>query len=82
MGVLAGLEAAVEELCGTDPPAWARCLNRLEAVATRAAAAFEARQRLGEDRQPNLLDLARTPAQRRADAVVEMARRAGKYQPR
>ena len=40
----------------------------------------EARERLGDDARDTELrdsDLARTPAQRRADALVEMARRAG-----
>jgi hypothetical protein len=39
----------------------------------------EAKERLG--REPKLVDLFRTPAQRRADAVVEMARRARAMPP-
>jgi hypothetical protein len=39
----------------------------------------QARTRLGGE--PTVADLARTPAQRRADAVVEMARRAGAAPP-
>jgi Domain of unknown function (DUF222)/HNH endonuclease len=47
-------------------------LERLESELFEAEWA-EAREAIGRD--PNLLDLARTPAQRRADALVEMATR-------
>lgn len=48
MGVLAKLEEAIEELCGTDPASLGdaeamvvlhRCAHRLEAAMTRAAVA-------------------------------------------
>lgn len=57
-GVLEGLVAELEELCGTDPAALAdgeaiqllhRCQARLDAVTTRAAAAFETGGEWAED---------------------------------
>jgi Domain of unknown function (DUF222)/HNH endonuclease len=53
-------------------------LERLERVMFRADWA-EAKERLG--RRPTLPDLERTPAQRRADALVEMATRSGSTPP-
>ena len=59
-----------------DPVAGATLASALRAIddELRAADEREARERLGRDPLP--ADLARTPAQRRADALVELARRA------
>ena len=60
-----------------DPIAGAIVAGELERPATRLheADVAEARARLGHD--PGRLELARTPPQRRGDALVEMARRSG-----
>lgn len=58
-----------------DPIAGAIVWNELNRLAERAyrSDVAEAKERLGHDPGPG--ELARTPAQRRADALVEMARR-------
>ena len=58
-----------------DPIAGAIVAGELERLATllHEADVAEAKARLG--REPGRLELSRTPAQRRADALVEMARR-------
>ena len=65
------LDGCLDPVGGT---AFATGLNRIEQELFEADWA-DARDRLGD--QATASDLARTPAQRRADAAVEMARRAG-----
>ena len=64
-----------------DPISGAVVSNALRGIEDELFAAdwAEARPRVGDD--VSVSDLARTPAQRRADALVEMARRAGAVAP-
>ncbi len=60
-----------------DPISGTILANQLRRIETELFEADWAEARAAKGEQATTADLARTPAQRRADALVEMARRAG-----